>query len=140
MLGHAMRISPGVTTFLKPYLVALALHLGGQPAYISATWRHLSPFPPVTSIVLSWRFSTSILNGVWDWTKFSSESGTPSFALNSATRALSCCPPPFVRRMKGMEWLWRYARASAAPWMGVEALRSTPSMLSYELGPSAGIE
>jgi hypothetical protein len=76
--------------------------------YCSATLRHLSPSPPVTKMVLSFKLSTvsepsaNCLKGVCDWTKFSSERGTPNFFVNSATRVLSCFPPPFVKRMNGM--------------------------------------
>jgi hypothetical protein len=140
-------MSPGVTTFLNPYLGPLSvqtLHTQWE-SHISATLRHLSPSPPVTKIVLSFRPltvsvpSTSCLNGVCDCTKFSSLRGTPNFLLSSATRALSCFPPPFVSRMKGMLLLCRYARASDAPGMGAEDRRSTPSILDRSVrGRSRG--
>jgi hypothetical protein len=139
-------MSPGVTTFLKPYLhfYKHGFLVQDDSAHISATLRHLSPSPPVTKTVLSFRPSiasdpsTSCLNGVWDCTKFSSVIGTPSFLLSSCTRALSCLPPPLVRRMKGMLFLWRSARASGAPAIVPDDLRRTPSMLYTALVSGRG--
>jgi hypothetical protein len=144
MLGYATRISVGVTTFVNPYLeseLASGFYVRRQMrTYISATFLHFSPSPPVTKIVLSFKLSTvsepstSCLNGVCDWTKFSSVRGTPSFLLSSATRVLSCFPPPLVSRMKGISLLCRYSSAVEAPGSGAEDRRSTPSMLRAQTG------
>jgi hypothetical protein len=59
--------------------------------------------------------------------------GTLSFSLISATRSVSCFPPPFVRRMNGIPWPLRNASDSAAPGMGLDDRRSTPSMLGHNV-------
>lgn len=49
--------------------------------------------------------------------------------LSSMTRALSCPPPPLVRRMNGILLRERNANAWEAPGIGIPDLRRTPSML-----------
>lgn len=122
-----MKISPGVTTFLNPYF--------------SATRRQPSPSPPATSTHL---FSsalsssgplTSSAKGEWLWIMTDESNATFNFSLISATRSVSCLPPPLVSRMKGMPCSFKMARESAAPGIGFEDRRRTPSMLNQCVSP-----
>jgi hypothetical protein len=65
--------------------------------------------------------------------------GIPSFSLISATRSVSCLPPPLVSRRKGMPCSFRRASESAAPGIGFEARRRTPSMLHHVRRESNGL-
>lgn len=125
MDGLAIKISPGVSTFLKPYC--------------SATRRQPSPSPPTTSTRLSSKELcssgpfTSSAKGEWLWMMTEASNGTLSFSLISATLSVSCFPPPFVKRIKGIPWSLSNARDSAAPGIGLDDRRSTPSMLGHNM-------
>ena len=105
-----------------------------QP-YSSATFLQLSRSPPVTSIHLSFKAEvrslpwTSSAKGVWLWINMLVSRGSLSALVSSATRSVSCLPPPLVRRMNGMRFRCRTARASWARGRALELRRSTPSML-----------
>ena len=115
--------------------------------HLSATPRHKSPSPPTTSTVFCFKGvasssdvadSTSSAKGVWLCTNMLVSSGTLSSWLRSATRDDSRLPPPLVRRMKGISWVWRYERVFWAWGRAVEERRRTPSMLR-KVSPSKHI-
>ena len=104
--------------------------------YFSATSRHLSPSPPVTSIHASFNpfpyislSSTISAKGLWLCKNMPVSSCTPRPSLSSATRSDSYLPPPFVRRMKGIRWDCRYVRAFWARGRALELRTRTPSIL-----------
>lgn len=103
--------------------------------YSSATFRQLSWLPPVTRMHRSFRAGdcvspwTRSANGVWLWTNMLVSRETPSTFISSATRAVSCVPPPLVSRMKGIRCLWRNWSVLGARATGLELLRRTPSIL-----------
>lgn len=107
--------------------------------YFSATRRHWSPSPPVTSIHESFNplpyislSSTISAKGVWLCTNMPVSSGTPRRSLTSSTRSDSYLPPPFVRRMKGIRWDCRYSSAFWARGSALELRSRTPSMLVHK--------
>ena len=69
-----------------------------------------------------------LFRSVWLCTKFSRLNGTSNLELNSATRSVSCLPPPLVKRMKGIECLLRNRRVEEAPGRLLEERRRTPSI------------
>ena len=52
------------------------------------------------------------------------------YRLRSATRSVSCLPPPLVRRIKGMRFCCKWSSVSRALGSGRELRRRTPSMLA----------
>lgn len=87
---------------------------------------------PVTSTFLCRRLlppSVRARYGVCDSTTLSAGTSTPSFLLTSAAFSRSSSPPPLVRSVKGMLFSLRKVSVSAAPGIGLDDRRRTPSML-----------